>query len=139
MATFCANDEQFGVSHSSLLIHINENEKYLSTRDSMVSLMGISSTPWFHVMVSTLFHTKTHTDLAPISIRDNNISRWEVQLDWISNTSRRKINLPTNQNGYDTFETTVGKLSARRIHICCDYFCLCIILEVILNNFRNSV
>ena len=28
-----------------------------------------------------------------------------------------KINLPTNQRGYDTFETTVGKLSARRIQI----------------------
>ena len=27
----------------------------------------------------------------------------------------QEINLPTNQKGYDTFETTVGKLSARRI------------------------
>ena len=29
-----------------------------------------------------------------------------VQLDWTSNTSRQKINLPANQKGYDTFETT---------------------------------
>ena len=45
---------------------------------------------------------------------------------------------PTNQKGYDTFETTVGKLSARRIQICFDYFCLGIILKVILNNFQNN-
>ena len=37
-----------------------------------------------------------------------------------------------NQKGYDTFETTVGKLSARRIQIFRGYFCLGIILEVIL-------
>ena len=29
-----------------------------------------------------------------------------------------KNNLQANQKGYDTFETTVGKLSARRIQIC---------------------
>ena len=46
-----------------------------------------------------------------------------IQLDWTSNTSRQKNNLPANQKGYDTFETTVGKLSARRIQICFDYFC----------------
>ena len=46
-----------------------------------------------------------------------------IQLDWTSNTSRQKNNLPANQKGYDTFETTVGKLSARRIQICCVYFC----------------
>ena len=40
-----------------------------------------------------------------------------LQLDWASNTSRQRINLPANQKGYDTFETTVGKLSARRIQI----------------------
>ena len=33
-----------------------------------------------------------------------------IQLDWTSNTSRQKNNLPANQKGYDTFETTVGKL-----------------------------
>ena len=45
-----------------------------------------------------------------------------LQLDWTSNTSRQKINLPTNQRGYDTFETTVGKLSASRIQIYVVYF-----------------
>ena len=62
----------------------------------------------------------------------------EVQLDWTSNTSRQKNNLPTNQKGYGTCETTVEKLSARKIQICGDYFCLGIILKVILNNFQNN-
>ena len=60
---------------------------------------------------------------------------------WIGrpiSTSRQKINLPKNQKEYDTLETTVGKLSARRIQICFDYFCLGIILKVILNNFQNN-
>ena len=60
-----------------------------------------------------------------------------LQLDWTSITSRQKINLPANQKGYDTVETTVGKLSARRIQICVGYFCLGIILKVVLNNFQN--
>ena len=34
-----------------------------------------------------------------------------------------KINLPANQKGYDTFETTVKKLSTRRIQIFGVYFC----------------
>ena len=49
-----------------------------------------------------------------------------------------KNNLPTNQKGYDTFETTAGMLSARRIQICFDYFCLGIILEVIQYIFQNN-
>ena len=38
---------------------------------------------------------------------------------WIGRPIRadKKINLPANQKGYDTFETTVGKLLARRIQI----------------------
>ena len=46
-----------------------------------------------------------------------------IQLDCWSATRTQIINLPTNQKGYDTFETTVGKLSARRIQICFVYFC----------------
>ena len=61
-----------------------------------------------------------------------------VQLGWTFNTSRRKNNLPTNQKRYNTFEITVGKLSARRIQVCPDYFCLGIILKVMLNNFQNN-
>ena len=61
-----------------------------------------------------------------------------LQLDWTSNTSRQKINLPADQKGYDTSETTVGKLSARKIQICFDYFIFGIILKVILNNFQNN-
>ena len=43
-----------------------------------------------------------------------------LQYSWIEcqRLSRQKINLPANQKGYDNFETTVGKLSARRIQIC---------------------
>ena len=61
---------------------------------------------------------------------------------WIGRPIRadKKINMPANQKGYDTFETTVGKLSARRIQICCDYFCLGIILkkEVENKSYKNS-
>ena len=53
-----------------------------------------------------------------------NSFRLYLQLNWTSITSRQKNNLPANQKGYDTFETTtVGKLSARRIQICFEYFC----------------
>ena len=45
-----------------------------------------------------------------------------IQLNWTSNTSRQTINLPTNQKGYDKSETTIEKLSARRIQICWVYF-----------------
>ena len=41
-----------------------------------------------------------------------------LQLDWMPNMSRQKIDLPTNQEGYNNSETTTGKLSARRIQIC---------------------
>ena len=46
-----------------------------------------------------------------------------IQLDWTSKTSRRNINLPMNQKGYDTFKITVGKLLARRIQIFLIYSC----------------
>ena len=62
----------------------------------------------------------------------------ELQLDCWSATRTQIINLPTNQKGYDTFETTAGKLSARRIQIYPDYFCLGIIFKVILNTFQNN-
>ena len=61
-----------------------------------------------------------------------------LQLDCWSATRTWIINLPTNQKGYDTFEATVGKLSARRIRFCPVYFCLGIILKVIQYNFQND-
>ena len=61
-----------------------------------------------------------------------------LQLDCFFCGRTRIINLHTNQKGYDTFETTVGKLSARRIQIFPGYFCLGIILKVMLNNFQNN-
>ena len=47
-----------------------------------------------------------------------------VQLDWISQYEPTKINSPTDQKGYDSSETTVGKLSTRRIQIFLIHFCL---------------
>ena len=46
-----------------------------------------------------------------------------LQLDCWSATRTRIINLPTNQKGYDTFETTVRKLSVRRIELDLVKFC----------------
>ena len=61
-----------------------------------------------------------------------------IQLDCRSFGRTQIFNLPTSQKGYDTFETTIGKLSARRIQIFWAYFCLGNILKVILNIFRNN-
>ena len=47
------------------------------------------------------------------------------------------INSRKTRKGYENSETTVEKLSARKIQIYPDYFCLGIILKVILNNFQN--
>ena len=43
--------------------------------------------------------------------------RMLLQLDCFSWRRTRIINLVSSQKGYDTFETTVGKLSTRRIQI----------------------
>ena len=72
------------------------------------------------------------------NIWNKNNTQSEIQLDCQSATRTRKNNLPANRKGYDTFETTVGKLSTRRIQIFRVYFCLGIILKVILNNFQNN-
>ena len=45
-----------------------------------------------------------------------------LQLDCRSTRRTCKINLQTNQEGYDKSETTVGKFSASRIQIYLDYF-----------------
>ena len=49
--------------------------------------------------------------------------RAQLQLDLDLQYNRQKINLPTNQKGCDNSETTVEKLSARRIQIYLVYFC----------------
>ena len=46
-----------------------------------------------------------------------------LQLDLNPSRNTWKINLPTNQKGYDTFETTVGNLSTRSTQICRVYLC----------------
>ena len=55
----------------------------------------------------------------------------EIQLDCQSARRTRKINFLTNQKGYDNSETTIEKLSARRVQICRAHVCLDIILKVI--------
>ena len=44
---------------------------------------------------------------------------WGHAYSWIADQrhAHKKINLPTNQKDYNTFKTTIGKLSARRIQI----------------------
>ena len=46
-----------------------------------------------------------------------------LQLYCQSARRTHKINSLTNQKGYDNFETTVGKISVRRIQIC--FYCFC--------------
>ena len=68
-------------------------------------------------------------------------SRWRKEdYSWIADQrhAHKKIILSRNQKGYDNFETTVGKFSARRIRIFRVYFCLGSILKVILINFQNN-
>ena len=49
---------------------------------------------------------------------------FKLQLDRTASARTRKINLSANQKGYDKSETLYEKLSARRIQICGDYFCV---------------
>ena len=46
-----------------------------------------------------------------------------VQLDWTPSRNTRKINSLTSQKSCVNSETTIGKLSTRRIQITCVYFC----------------
>ena len=103
------------------------------------------------VFLVTLYYSAPHLPLSSMSYLkwlllsplcsnespELNVGRF-LQLDCRSATHTRKINLPTNQKGYDTFDTSIGKLLARRIQIYSDYFCLSIIVKVILNNFQNN-
>ena len=59
-----------------------------------------------------------------------------IHLDWTTSRKTQKIYLLANCKGNDSSEITDGKLLARRIQICFDYFCLGIILGVIQYNFQ---
>ena len=50
--------------------------------------------------------------------RNTHHSKVHIQLDCSPSKRTWKINLPTYRKGYDKFETTCGKLLARRIQIC---------------------
>ena len=57
----------------------------------------------------------------------------------ISDTHTHKIDLPVNRKGDDTFETTVGKLSARRIQIWLVYFSVTIFDLLTFKTSENRV
>ena len=68
------------------------------------------------------------------------LTLYNILYSWIGRPIRADKNqLLGNRKGYDTSETTIGKLSARRIQIWLGYFCLGIILKVIQYNFQNNV
>jgi len=68
--------------------------------------------------------TENHPSIHSNELPPDNVWFIEcLQLDWTSKTSRRKINFPTNQKGYDTFESTVGKLSTSIIQLFEVCFC----------------
>ena len=53
------------------------------------------------------------------------IFHWcRLQLNWLSAIRKRKINSLTNRQGYDKSETSIGKLLAKKIQICCEHFCI---------------
>ena len=62
-----------------------------------------------------------------------------MQLNWTPSRRTQTINPRTNQKGYDKSETTFGKLLARRIQICCVYFCVIHFWPLFQNNFSNDV
>ena len=62
----------------------------------------------------------------PFSVGSKGKGYMYIQLDWTSNTSRQKNNLPANQK--------------RRIQICFDYFFVKLIFDLFFqNNFLNIV
>ena len=72
-----------------------------------------------------------------VAVGDGDGVAYGIQLD-LASASEPSKKSPANQKGDDTFKTTVGKLSARRIRIFRVYLCLGIILKVILNKFQNN-
>ena len=75
-----------------------------------------------------------HTSLQNMLWNFVSSDRWQqsdqdfyVQLDWTPSINTRRIKLPTNRKGYDKSETTVGKLSTRKIQICWVHFSVIIL------------
>ena len=72
-------------------------------------------------------------------IRQSDDGVGRVQLDCTPSTRTRKINPLTNQKCYENFETTIGKLLAKRIQICGDCFCKDRFDLFFQNKFPNHV
>ena len=74
----------------------------------------------------TSAHLPTHVSnqRAPVCVPLAKPLHQRLQLNCSPSRCTRKINSQTNQKGYDKSETTCGKLLARRIQICCVYFCV---------------
>ena len=86
--------------------------------------------------VSFTFLSSNSESFIPIRIFTGQVFR-TLQLHCRSARRTWKVNLPTNHKGYDNSETTVGKLSAKRIQIfrvqkCCFMFHL-----LFQKNFAN--
>ena len=106
---------------------------WLDTPDCLI----FSSFDWYMTglcfsMVSSPFSSPKCPSEIP-NERTKGLKSQKLQLDCRLATRTQNINLPTNQ-----FETTVGKLSARRIQIWVIYYCKGIILKVILNTFQKN-
>ena len=83
---------------------------------------GVHHSYFYATAIFTLFSLYTGLKIAVVQLYLVHYLQ-NLQLDWTSNMSRQKNNLPTNQEGYEKSETTDEKLSARRIQICLVYFC----------------
>ena len=78
---------------------------------------------WYNTYVSfNLYRARSVFCLHELSQILSYCSVRSVQLDCRSARRTQNINLPTNQKSYNNSETTVGKLSARRIQICQVHF-----------------
>ena len=81
----------------------------------------------------TVFQRKWESVMYHLSLRSR------LQLDWTASRRTQKVNSPVNQKGYDKSETTIRKLSARKIQICCAYFCVIHCDLFFQNSFPNNI
>ena len=81
--------------------------------------------------------SKNLGDVLRIFIRGRN-PRTSLFVTVVASPGQLKSNLPSNRGTSEGSETSELEYSTRRIQICCVYFCLGIILEVIQYNFQNN-
>ena len=100
----------------------DKEEARKEKQDLMMDLAGSKTTIWVQGKPKQQKNSRLGDDKPP---PESPQSRGhELQLDCRSSARTRKINLLSNQKGYDNSETNVGKLSTRRIQIWLVYFYL---------------